>query len=134
MAGDVWKPVVFNEGAPFDPNDLNQLQTNITQSFQQGKDILRNLLIGTDQSLLLAAGTSETKSVPANTATSFNLGRDSKFGSGIPTYVVSIGSPIPNGTIMSVGIINPDTNPQAVVVSNKAATGVFLNFIAFAIK
>ena len=36
MAGITIKPVVFQEGAPLDPNELNKLADNIQQVYQLG--------------------------------------------------------------------------------------------------
>ena len=40
MAG-TWNVVTFNEGAPFDPNDLNQLQLNLTDVFTKSTNLLK---------------------------------------------------------------------------------------------
>ena len=36
-----WKVVTFNEGAPFDPNDLNQLQSNLKDVFTKSTSLLK---------------------------------------------------------------------------------------------
>jgi hypothetical protein len=138
MAGESWKTVTFNEGAPLDANDLNQLQYNLTDVFIANKTLKNSLSIGsssegTQQSLLMAAGTLGVIAVTKDVQKTVPLPIDSKFGTGIPKFIVSIGSNIPNKVQVSVGVQSQDTTPQAVISSNTTMNFV-VNYIAFLIK
>lgn len=137
MAGESWKTVTFNEGAPLDANDLNQLQYNLTDVFIANKDLRNSLSVGSSQdstqSLLMSAGSLPFVTVTANVAKATPLPIDPKFGTAKPSFIVSIGSNIPDGTQVSVGVKEQTTNPQAVVMSNKPGNFV-VNYIAFLIK
>jgi hypothetical protein len=138
MAGESWKTVTFNEGAPLDANDLNQLQYNLTDVFIANTTLKNSLSIGsssegTQQSLLMAAGTLGVIAVTKDVQKTVPLPIDSKFGSSIPRFIVSIGSDIANKVQVSVGVKTQDTTPQAVISSN-TTTNFVVNYIAFLIK
>ncbi len=139
MAGESWKTVTFNEGAPLDANDLNQLQYNLTDVFIANTSLKNSLSIGsssegTQQSLLMAAGTLGVIAVTKDVQKTVPLPIDSKFGSSVPKFIVSIGSDIPNKVQVSVGVKSQDTTtPQAVISSNTTMNFV-VNYIAFLIK
>ena len=138
MAGESWKTVTFNEGAPLDANDLNQLQYNLTDVFTANTVLKNSLSIGsssegTQQSLLMAAGTLGVIAVTKDVQKTVPLPIDSKFGSSIPRFMVSIGSDIANKVQVSVGVKTQDTTPQAVISSN-TTTNFVVNYIAFLIK
>lgn len=50
MTSVVIKPVVFQEGAPLDPNELNKLQDNINQVYQLGIQV-QNATVNQSQSI-----------------------------------------------------------------------------------
>jgi hypothetical protein len=138
MAGESWKTVTFNEGAPLDANDLNQLQYNLTDVFIANTTLKNSLSVGSSsdasgQTLLMAAGSLPFVTVAANVAKTVPLPIDPKFGSSKPRFIVSIGSDIKDKTQVSIGVKEQDVNPQAVIVST--APGNFVvNYIAFLIK
>jgi len=138
MAGESWKTVTFNEGAPLDANDLNQLQYNLTDVFIANTTLKNSLSVGsssdaTQQTLLMAAGTLGVIAVTKDVQKIVPLPIDSKFGSSIPRFIVSIGSDIANKVQVSVGVKDQDKTPQAVISSN-TTTNFVVNYIAFLIK
>jgi hypothetical protein len=134
MAENNWKAVTFNEGQPFDPGDLNQLQTNLSQLFADSTILKNQFRVGTNNSILLAVGSIDGFSIKAaNGSDKKLLPIDTKFGTSIPSYILSIGSPITAGTFVSVGVLDPSGKPEVIVTSNKAGTYA-VNYIAFTIQ
>jgi hypothetical protein len=139
MAGESWKTVTFNEGAPLDANDLNQLQYNLTDVFIANTTLKNSLSVGsssdaTQQTLLMAAGTLGVIAVTKDVQKTVPLPIDSKFGSSIPRFIVSIGSDIANKVQVSVGVKSQDTTTPQAVISSNTTTNFVVNYIAFLIK
>jgi hypothetical protein len=136
MAGEKWQVVTFNEGAPLDANDLNQLQSNLTSVYQTSDRIKNSLSSGSDQeqSLLISAGSIPNISVSKNIVKLVPLPIDSKFGTKIPNFVVSLGSDLANTEQVSVGVRTPATSPQVAINSSIAKTSLVINYIAFLIQ
>ena len=132
MANMSWKTVTFQEGQPFDPNDLNQLQANLTQVFSQNKALENAFKVGTDQTLQLSANSVSVTVSTINTMTKVDLPIDTKFGGKTPSYIVSLGSALNNKDVISVGSALDGGKPFAYIVSNRLGTFT-INFIAFTV-
>lgn len=138
MAGESWKTVTFNEGAPLDANDLNQLQYNLTDVFLANKTLKNSLSVGASQgptqTILMAAGSLPFVSVTKGVAKEVPLPIDSKFGSSIPRFIVSIGSNLANTDQVSIGVRDQDTSSPKAVISSNVTKNFVVNYIAFLIQ
>ena len=140
MAG-TWKVVTFNEGAPFDPNDLNQLQINLTDVFTKSTSLLnatkdasgQNRVAITDQGSesVTLKGTVPV-SVPVTFTPSFIAGSETGF-------VASMGQALTasTGVVSVAAVLNGDkTGGTIYAVSNnsKATMSVNINWMATQLK
>lgn len=136
-----WKVVTFNEGAPFDPNDLNQLQDNLTDVFTKSTNLLnatkdnsgQNRIAIIDQGTVSISlnGTTPQKSSPVTFSPSFIAGTDTGF-------VASMGQALTSttGNVSVSAVLNTDkTGGTIYAVSNKATTAtITVNWIATQLK
>jgi hypothetical protein len=136
-----WKVVTFNEGAPFDPNDLNQLQSNLTDVFTKSTSLLnatkdssgQNRVAITDQGYetITLKGT-----VPASIAVTFTP----SFVAGSETgFVASMGQALTasTGVVSVAAVLNSDKTGgtiYAVSSSSKATMAVNINWMATQLK
>lgn len=131
-------PVTFNEGEPLDPKKLNDLRLNITNTYQTAA-ALQNATASGNQTILMDAGTL-TIACTQGTISTGALAINSKFGTSIPNFLVSIGSEIYAGDVVSVGVKGNNTQtPQAVINYSASATkgqkrNFVVNWIAFSLK
>jgi len=128
-------PVTFNEGEPLDPKKLNDLRLNITNTYQTAA-ALQNATSSGNQTLLMDAGTLPAVKIgTANTQVPVPLPVHAKFGGSIPFYIVSIGSEVYSGDIVSIGVKDQQTaKPIAVITANKAGRSYVVNYIAFLLQ
>jgi hypothetical protein len=128
-------PVTFNEGEPLDPKKLNDLRLNITNTYQAAAAFQSSTASGT-QTLLMDAGTI-TVACTQGTISTAALQIDAKFKTSIPYFLVSIGSEIYTGDVVSVGVKGNNTQtPQAVINYSASTTkgqkrNFVVNWIAF---
>jgi hypothetical protein len=135
-----WKVVTFNEGAPFDPNDLNQLQDNLTDVFTKSTSLLnatkdssgQNRVAVTDQGTasIILKGTTPT-SVSVTFTPSFTAGTDTGFVASMAQALTST-----TGNVSVSAVLNTDkTGGTIYAVSNKATTStISVNWIATQLK
>jgi hypothetical protein len=136
-----WKAVTFNEGAPFDPNDLNQLQSNLTDVFTTSKSLLnatrdssgQNRVAIVDQGFVTITLKGTT---PVNQTVTFT----SSFVAGTDTgFVASVGQALTAALgIVSVSAVKNSTGTGGtiyVATSNAKATGdIKINWMAAQLK
>ncbi len=140
MAG-TWKAVTFNEGAPFDPNDLNQLQANLTDVFTTSRSLLNATkdATGTNRVALVDQGIAEI-TLNGTTPVSQNVTFTSSFVSGQETgFVVSLGQALTIALgVVSVSCVLNSTGTGGTIyaVSSKstAKSVVKVNYIAAQLK
>lgn len=135
-----WKVVTFNEGAPFDPNDLNQLQDNLTDVFTKSTSLLnatkdasgQNRVAVTDQGTasIILKGTTPVSTTVTFTP-SFTAGTDTGFVASMAQAITST-----TGNISVSAVLNTDkTGGTIYAVSNKATTStITVNWIATQLK
>jgi hypothetical protein len=135
-----WKVVTFNEGAPFDPNDLNQLQDNLTDVFTKSTSLLnatkdasgQNRVAVTDQgsASIILKGTTPASATVTFTP-SFSAGVDTGFVASMSQALTST-----TGNVSVSAVLNADkTGGTIYAVSNKATTStISVNWIATQLK
>jgi len=135
-----WKVVTFNEGAPFDPNDLNQLQDNLTDVFTKSTSLLnatkdssgQNRVAVTDQGTasIILKGTTPA-SVSVTFTPSFTADTDTGFVASMAQALTST-----TGNVSVSAVLNTDkTGGTIYAVSNKATTStISVNWIATQLK
>jgi hypothetical protein len=136
-----WKVVTFNEGAPFDPNDLNQLQLNLTDVFTKSTSLLnatkdssgQNRVAITDQGY-------ETITLKGTTPASIAVTFTPSFVAGSETgFVASMGQALTasTGVVSVAAVLNSDKTGgtiYAVSSSSKATMAVNINWMATQLK
>ncbi len=136
-----WKSVTFNEGAPFDPNDLNQLQSNLTDVFTTSKSLLNATrdASGQNRVAIVDQGTA-TLTLKGSTPVSQTVTFTSSFVSGQETgFVASVGQALTAAIgIVSVSAVKnaQGTGGTIYAASNNAkATGdIKINWMAAQLK
>jgi hypothetical protein len=140
---ETWKSVVFNEGAPLDPNDLNQLQTNLTNVFNTSKSLLnatkdssgtnRVAIIDSSIETIKLSGKANTPSAafPVTFSSSFNSGTEISFTASVgeaPTAAM--------GVISVAAVVTPGTLEGKIYVTTSLARAgtVKVNWIAAQLK
>jgi hypothetical protein len=135
MADFKIEPVVFNEGAPLDPTDLQKLQANITNLSSQ--ILFNQTLDGQKLQPIVDYG---QVSIPAIAAVAISaavpITYNTSFGTVVPTVVATLASTLRAKEQVSIQIVSGNTlTPKVVVGSNLARTGTTLvNWIAIANK
>lgn len=140
MAG-TWKAVTFNEGAPFDPNDLNQLQANLTDVFTTSRSLLNATkdASGTNRVAIVDQGIVEI-TLKGTTPVSQNVTFTSSFVAGQETgLVASFGQALTTALgVVSVSAVLNSTGTGGTIyaVSSKttATSAVKINWIAAQLK
>jgi hypothetical protein len=125
-----YKPVVFNEGAPLDPQKLNDMQTNISNLVGDVGG-LKNTTLDSTYTLLTDAGSFMTGDLTANSKNNQGEVAYSASFTGVPRIVASIGSSIGVGDIVTVSIEDGATKPSINVHTNKNRGPVRINWMAF---
>lgn len=140
---ETWKSVVFNEGAPLDPNDLNQLQTNLTNVFNTSKSLLnatkdasgtnRVAIIDSNTETITLSGKANTPSAafPVTFSSSFSPGTEISFTASVgeaPTSAM--------GVVSVAAVVTPNTlNGKLYVTTSLAKAGTIkVNWIAAQLK
>ena len=126
-------PVTFNEGEPLDVNKLNNLVTNVTNTYTTASQLQNSTTTGT-QTITFDAGTVVVTTQAKTTFGSTTLPINPKFGTNIPNYIVSINSDLANDEVVSLGIKTPKTAPAVVVNSNKLNKSYDVNWIAYLLQ
>jgi hypothetical protein len=136
-----WKVVTFNEGAPFDPNDLNQLQDNLTDVFTKSTSLLNATKDSSGQNrvAIVDQGTVDVTLSP-NKAVSVSVTFSPSFTAGMDTgFIASVGQAL-TSTIAPVSvsaIVNAEKTGGTINVyssATKAAGVVKINWIATQLK
>ena len=140
---ETWKSVTFNEGAPFDPNDLNQLQTNLTNVFNTSKSLLnatkdnsgqnRVAIVDSDSIDIPLSGTANSPS--AAVEVSFT----SSFIAGQPiAFVATVGEPLTKalGVISVAAVADKASLKGKIYISSNTASKstVTVNWMASQLK
>jgi len=135
MADFKIEPVVFNEGAPLDPTDLQKLQANITNLSSQ--ILFSQTLDGQKLQPIVDYGQVSVPAIAAGAISSaVPITYNTSFGTVVPTVVATLASTLRAKEQVSIQIVNGDTlTPKVVVGSNLARTGnTLINWIAIANK
>jgi hypothetical protein len=140
---ETWKSVTFNEGAPLDPNDLNQLQTNLTNVFNTSKSLL-NATKDSSGTNRVAIIDSDTETVPlsgkANTpSAAYAVTFSSSFLPAVDiSFTASVGEALTSkmGTVSVAAVVSPGTlNGKIYVTTSLAYAGsIKINWIAAQLK
>lgn len=126
-----YKPVVFNEGAPLDPQKLNDMQTNISNLVGDVGG-LKNSTLDSTYTLLTDAGSFMTGELTAGSKNNQGEIAYSASFTGVPRIIASIGSSIGAGDIVTVSIEDGSTTrPSINVHTNKNRAPVRINWMAF---
>ena len=80
-------PVTFNEGEPLDVNKLNNLVTNVTNTYTTASQLQNSTTTGT-QTITFDAGTVVVTTQAKTTFGSTTLPINPKFGTNIPNYKI----------------------------------------------
>ena len=135
MADFKIEPVVFNEGAPLDPTDLQKLQANITNLSSQ--ILFNQTLDGQKLQPIVDYGQVSVSAIAAGAiSAAVPITYNTSFGTVVPTVVATLASTLRAKEQVSIQIVNGDTlTPKIVVGSNLATAGTALvNWIAIANK
>jgi hypothetical protein len=140
---ETWKSVTFNEGAPLDPNDLNQLQTNLTNVFNTSKSLL-NATKDSSGTNRVAIIDSDTETVPlsgkANVpSAAYAVTFSSSFSPSVDiSFTASVGEALTSkmGTVSVAAVVSPNTlNGKIYVTTSLAYAGsIKINWIAAQLK
>ena len=125
-----YKPVVFNEGAPLDPQKLNDMQTNISNLVGDVGG-LKNTTLDSTYTLLTDAGSFMTGDLRADNKNNQGEVAYSASFTSVPRIVASVGSSIGVGDIVTVSIENGADKPSINVHTNKNRGPVRINWMAF---
>lgn len=129
-------PVVFSEGEPLDPNKLNDLRSNITNTYQVSAG-LQNAFANQAKTILLDVGVTESKKVnKGKVPTEYFLPINSKFGNNTPTYVVSLKGQINTGDSTGISYSENNGKPTAYVTLTAGSPSLDLavTYIAFLLQ
>lgn len=134
-------PVVFNEGEPLDPNKLNDLRSNITNTYQVSAG-LQNAFANQSKTILLDVGVTESKTFTSRASGSafqilqYDLPINSKFGNNVPTYVVSLKGTIAKEDSVGVSYIDNGGKPIAYVTrtAGTQALNLAVTYVAFLLQ
>ena len=136
-----WKSVTFNEGAPFDPNDLNQLQTNLTDVFTTSRSLLNATKDASGQNRVALVDQGEiTLTLKGTTPVKDTVTFTSSFVSGQETgFTASIGQAITTaiGVVSVSAVLNTTGTGGTIyaVSNNSKATGTLkINWMAAQLK
>ena len=136
-----WKVVTFNEGAPFDPNDLNQLQLNLTDVFARSTSLLNATKDSGGQSRVAIADQGyETVTLKGTVPVSVAVTFTPSFIAGSETgFVASMGQALTasTGVVSVAAVLNSDKTGgtiYAVSSSSKATMAVNINWMATQLK
>ena len=128
-----FKAVTFYQGAPIDPSQLNQLQTNITEAWTASNNLLNLTSGGTTKSTIpfvYADATSVPMSAGKGTKT---INFNGQFQT-TPNMVASLGINVSSSNVVfSVGSKVTGANAATIYVNcsdNKYTKAVTVNFIA----
>ena len=99
-----FKPIVFNEGEPLDPQKLNDLNSNIKESFDTSDDLYSSTVDNITKSFksVIYAGNIEAKDLSPNTPKPFQIDLGQGFDSTLPVYITAT----PRGIVRSNENIN----------------------------
>lgn len=136
-----WKVVTFNEGAPFDPNDLNQLQANLTDVFAKSTSLLNATKDSSGQNrVAIVDQGSVTVTIKPNASVSQTVTFSPTFTAGADTgFVASVGQALTstNAPISVSTVINSEKTGGTIHVYSgaaKASGTVVINYIATQLK
>lgn len=133
-----FKPVVFNEGEPLDPQKLNDLSTNIKESFDVSDNLYNNTINNITESFkaIVYAGSVEARDLSPNTPKPFEINLGQGFEEGEPIYITAT----PRGIVRANENINitiyrgSDTPKIYVQTNNKERRSITIDWIAVQLK
>ena len=134
MADFKIEPVVFNEGAPLDPTDLQKLQANITNLSSQ--ILFNQTLDGQKLQPIVDYGQITIPAISAGAVSAAKpITYNTNFGTVVPTVVATLASTLRAKEQVSIQIVDGDTlTPKIVISSNLARSSTLVNWIAIANK
>jgi hypothetical protein len=134
MALDGLKIVTFKEGEPFDPNKLNDMQSNISTAYTASSVVYNSTVNGAQSKSVvpviksgqirfgdMKAGDVKTESLPADIRTE-NLPA--------PHVVATFRNKAKANQIVTVSVHEITTNPSITVYTNQAITSCMVDWIA----
>ena len=124
-----YTPVIFNEGAPLDPQKLNDLQINISNLVGDVGG-LKSATLDAQYTVKTDAGYFKTDDLKTGSPYTLEVPYSSSFA-GVPKIIASIGSAISSGEIVTVSVASSTSKPTIQVWTNKNRGPVTVNWIAF---
>jgi len=134
MPLDPFKPISFKEGEPFDPNKLNELQSNISAAYTASNVVYNSTFNGTQSNPVvpviksgqikfgdMKAGEIKTESLPADIRTE---------GLVAPHVVATFRNKAKVNQIVTISVHEITTNPAITVYTNQAITSCMVDWIA----
>ena len=138
MPLDPFKPISFKEGEPFDPNKLNELQTNISSAYNASNVVYNATFTGaqstprvpvfkSDQAKLgdLKAGSTTTFPLPADIRTE-NLPA--------PHVVATLRNKIGVSHVVTICVHNIIDSPSITIYTSQAIKSCMIDWIAITYK
>ena len=119
-----FETIVFAEGAPLDPNDLNKLQRNIVTTYSTANNLFNSTLDGQTSSFkaVTNADTVECSGVSKGTTKSFDLDLGTGFSTSSndpsPRIVVSLAGGLGTGESVTLSVAGASTASPKIWVSN----------------
>jgi hypothetical protein len=126
-----FEAVVFNEGEPLDPNQLNKLQTNIANTYQTSST-LYNATVGNQTVAyvpIMNNGYLIFETLAANVVSKKPFDPGTMF-TGTPYVVATVRSEIADKEQISVSVINVSNKPEICLISTRARKDVRVEWIA----
>jgi hypothetical protein len=116
-----FKPIVFNEGEPLDPQKLTDLNTNIKEAFDNSDNLYSSTVNNITQTLkpVIYANKIEATDLSPNTPKAFNIDLGNGFDSTQPIYITAT----PRGIVKSnenitITVYRGGSTPQIYVQTN----------------
>lgn len=125
-----YEQIIFNEGAPLDPQKLNDLQINVSTIVGDLTKI-KNATIDQEYVMQTDGGYVITDALVANTISNIEVPYSPLFV-GVPTIVASVGGPLNQKDVVTLSIKDADRKPMIQVQCNvNKPSGIRINWIAF---
>jgi hypothetical protein len=126
-----FEAVVFNEGEPLDPNQLNKLQTNIANTYQTSST-LYNATVGNQTVAyvpIMNNGYLIFPTLAANVVAKLKFDPGTMF-TGTPYVVATVIGELVDKEQISVSVANVATKPEIFVMSTRARKDLRVEWIA----
>ena len=125
-----YEQIIFNEGAPLDPQKLNDLQINVSTIVGDLTKI-KNATIDQEYVMQTDGGYFVTDALTANVISTVEVPYSPLF-TNIPTIVACVGSSLNAKDVVTLSIKDPDRKPMIQIQCNVSKpNGIRINWMAF---